>query len=179
MTESNQTAEEVVEEIIDDLKKGNVPPEGIELTPEVAEKIEEITDKDEANSKVMFKSLNDLRKNGRKPEQVVYHWDKLRKAAQTEIEFGMRYLGKSFGQIEMPVRVSDWSFTKKNKIRLIPHDRKSPMGIIIKDDLDLDRAHSPYACARFLAIEILMYASTRLPEMVSEEGVVSEEASEA
>ena len=70
-------------------------------------------------------------------------------------------------ELKVVLPVDEFSNTKKNRIRLDPKDKTSPMGVVLKGDAFVQTRFHPCAACRFTLTEVVQWLGTKVSAEVT------------
>ena len=165
MTEQTalETATETADKLIGESVEDKAPKGGIDhrIAFDMYRKAVENNSSLDPGGRILFRTLAETDLGELEPFPV--NWEKLAQLAYQECRMTIK-ARKPLNKAEVGVRVMEPVFTKKNRVRMVKDDPKSPMGTIIKYDLAISELHKPYAVATFSADEAFRYAVGKLPD---------------
>ncbi len=169
-TDDAPTALEQANENVAKVLKGELvtAPDGKRISHELAYSLYEAAVRTKSTldpeGRTMFRTMAEMAKPPLEPVSI--NWERLAQLAYQELRVATQQ-GKNANKATVGVRVGESLFTKKNKLRLVNEDRKSPLGTVLKYHPEIDLMHKPYAFAEFSAREIFHYAVEKMPDTPS------------
>lgn len=135
-----------------------------EMAYQLMERARQVKSPLDPDGNAMFRTLAKMKKPPLPP--VVRNWEQLSQIAYFEMRAAHKR-GENPMTMRLPVRADSSMFTLKNRLHLVPGDRSSPIGPILKDHWILNAANKPYATIAVRAHELFKYAVNQLGDRPS------------